>query len=73
MSEAIGFKKRLEEAQTNSEFVKLIFQYPRSDRAIIKSGIVIECYDDGFLINERFDGQVVYSYKFLVEVKEGFR
>lgn len=64
-----GKKKRLEEAKTNSEKIKLIFQYPSSPRAIIKSGMIIECYDDGFLIDEKIDGMVVYSYEFLIEIK----
>jgi len=67
--EAIGFKKRLEEAKEKKERVKLIFQYPASDRAIIKSGFVIDCYDDCFWFNEKFDGTTTYSYNYLVEVK----
>ena len=66
--EAIGFKKRLEEARVNSEKVKIIFQYPATSRATIKSGKVIEVYEDGFLLDEIYDGEVVYSYSFIVEV-----
>ena len=39
--EAIGFKRRLEEAKNSSKGIKIIFQYPGSDRAIIKSGKVL--------------------------------
>ncbi|MHA2019044.1 MAG: hypothetical protein ACTSXY_12320 [Promethearchaeota archaeon] len=61
--------KRLETAMENSEKIKLIFQYPASDRAIIKSGFVIECFKDCFWFDEKFDGKTTYSYKFLVEIK----
>ena len=47
--EAIGFKKRLEDAKNNSQYVKLVFQYPASDRAIIKRGFVksiVKSWDD---------------------------
>jgi len=67
--EAIGKKKRLEEAKERGEKVKIIFQYPSSERAIIKSGLVIECYDDCFNFDEIYDGDVTYSYDFLVEIK----
>ena len=68
--EASGFKQRLEKAKNNSEFIKLIFQYPASDRAIIKRGYVKETFDDGFYFEEKFDGLVTYSYEYLVEIKE---
>lgn len=62
-------QSRLHEAMNVKEKVKIIFQYPSSDRAIIKSGYVIEIYDDGFLLDEKFDGRVIYSYNFIVEIK----
>lgn len=67
--EAIGKMKRLESAKNSNEKVKLIFQYPASDRAIIKSGYVIEVFGDSFLFNEIYDGEVVYSYNYLIEIK----
>ena len=67
--EAMGKKRRLEEAKEKKERVKLIFQYPSSDRAVIKSGYVNWCYDDSFSFDEIYDGDVVYSYEFLVEIK----
>ncbi len=69
MDKINGMQLRLHEAMDVKEKVKIIFQYPSSDRAIIKSGYVIETYDDGFLLDEKFDGRVVYSYKFIVEIK----
>ena len=54
--EAIGFKKRLEEAKKNKEIIKLIFQYPSSDRAIIRNGYVININEDSFDFHDRFDG-----------------
>ena len=68
--EANGKKKRLELSKKNCEKVKLIFQYPASDRATIKSGKVIECYNDCFWFDEIYDGKTTYSYDFLVEIKE---
>jgi hypothetical protein len=67
--EAIGFKKRLNDAKDNSEYIKIIFQYPGSDRAIIKSGKVISVDDDSFTIQETMDGEATYSYQFIVEIK----
>lgn len=64
-----AFKKRLEEAKERGENVKLIFQYPSSSRAVIKSGFVIDCFDDGFEMHEKFDGIVTYAYSYLVEIK----
>lgn len=64
-----GFKRRLEEAKTNLEYIKIIFQYPASDRAIIKRGFVLEIYDDSFDFDEKIDGKVTYSLKYIVEIK----
>lgn len=65
-----AMRTRLEEAMRKGERVKIIFQYPASDKAVIKSGFVKETYDDGFVLDEKFDGVVVYSYGFIVEIKE---
>jgi hypothetical protein len=67
--EAIGKKKRLESAKESGEKVKLIFQYPSRDRAIIKSGYVKEVYKDSFSLDEIYDGDVEYGYTFLEEIK----
>lgn len=75
--EANGFKTRLAKAYSYKEPVKIIFQYPGSPRAIIKRGIVIRIFNDSFEFNEIMDGSVVYSYKYIVEIKgdaeNGFR
>lgn len=63
-----AMRTRLEEAMTNSEKVKLIFQYPSTKNAVIKSGYVKECFNDGFSFDEIYDGSVVYSYKYIVEI-----
>lgn len=70
--EEMGKKKRLEEIKNKGGTVKLIFQYPASRRAVIKSGKVLEVYDDCFDINEKYDGKVTYGYSFLEEIKEVF-
>ena len=67
--EATGFKKRLSDAKENNSKVKLIFQYPASDRAIIKSGDILSVDDDSFTIEETYDGEATYAYTYLVEVK----
>jgi len=66
MTEANGFKKRLEEVKKESQRVKLMFQYP--GRAIKKSGYVVSVEDDCFTLNDIYDGEVTFSYKYLVEV-----
>jgi len=66
--EARGFKQRLKEAKINSEKVKLIFQYPATPRAIVKKGIVLAVNPDSFDFQDRFDGELTFSYDFLVEV-----
>jgi len=66
-----GFKKRLEEAKNNKEFIKIIFNYPSAGRATIKRGYVKACYDDSFDFDEIYDGNVTYSYDFLTEIKKG--
>jgi hypothetical protein len=69
--EATGFIKRLSEAKENNSKVKLIFQYPASPRATIKSGDVLSVDEDSFTINEIYDGEVTYAYTYLVEIKDG--
>lgn len=67
--EANVFKKRIEQAYYSKEFIKIIFQYPGSDRAVIKRGIVVSIADNGFEIEEIRDGLSAYSYTYVVEVK----
>ena len=63
------FVKRIQKAYSNREVIKIIFQYPASARAIIKKGIVTDISDNGFELEEVFDGLVAYSYEYIVEVK----
>jgi hypothetical protein len=67
--EANAFKKRIEKALILRERIKIIFQYPASPRAVIKSGIVVSVGDDGFELEEVYDGLVAYSYDYIVEIK----
>ncbi len=67
--EAKIFRKRIETAFSLREFIKIIFQYPSSDRAVIKRGIVVSIGEDGFEFEEIRDGLVAYSYDFIVEIK----
>ncbi len=62
-------RTRLEQAMRNNEKIKLIFQYPSTPRAIVKSGYVKETYSDGFCFDEIKDGIVTYSYNYIVEIK----
>jgi len=48
-------KKRIEEAFLNHEFIKVIFQYPANTRAVVKRGLIIEVFDDGFTMEEIYD------------------
>lgn len=66
--EAKGFKQRLEEAKNSSQKLKLIFQYPGTDRAIIKKGEVLSVNDDSFDFQDIYDGELTFSYDYLVEI-----
>lgn len=68
--EANGFKQRLQQAKDKDKKIKIIFQYPASSRAIIKSGHVVYVFDDCFNFQEVIDGLVTYSYDYIVEIKE---
>ena len=67
--EANVFMKRVEKAFSLKEFIKIIFQYPSRDRAIVKRGIVVSVGNDGFEFEEIQDGLVAYSYDYIVEIK----
>lgn len=67
--EANGFKDRLQKALNNDEFIKLVFQYPASRRAVIKRGKVLKISVESFNFNEIIDGDVEYSYDYIVEIK----
>jgi len=68
--EANGFKNRLCEAMKEGIFIKIIFQYPASDRATVKRGYVKNVYNSEFDLEEILDGLVTFSYKFIVEIME---
>ena len=63
-----GWKRRLEKAKLNSDYIKLLFQYPGREKVIVKRGFVLECSDNSFDFNEDIDGEATYSYNYLVEV-----
>lgn len=67
--EASIFEKRIKKAFSLREFIKIIFQYPSSDRAVIKRGVVVSMREDGFEFEEIRDGLVAYSFKYIVEIK----
>ena len=67
--EANGKMLRLKSALDNSEKIKIIFQYPSSPRAVIKSGKVLAVHIDSFDMQEIYDGNVTYSYDYIVEIK----
>lgn len=69
--EANGKQQRLNEAKQINEFLKLIFQYPSSDHAVIKRGYVLDTHSDSFDFDEIYDGKVTYAYDFLIEIKKG--
>jgi len=67
--EANAFKKRIELAFNRKEFLKIIFQYPSRDRAVVKRGVVVSISDKGFEFEEIQDGLVAYSYNYIVEIR----
>ena len=69
-NDAAGFKKRLEDAKTNSKKIKLWFYYPGAISGIKKSGIVKEVYEDSFTMLETLDGECTFSYSYLAEISE---
>lgn len=62
------FKKRIEQAYKDREFLKLLFRFPDSQKTTIKKGIVIGVGDDGFEFEEIYDGKTVYSYRYLIQI-----
>ena len=64
-----GMRFMLHQAKEKKEKVKIIFQYPSASKVTLKSGLVLETYEDSFCLDERDDGQSVYSYKFIVEIR----
>lgn len=66
----MGFRARLKKAKEEGTFLKIIFQYPASNRAIVKRGYVISVNEDSFDFEEKIDGLVTYSYDYIVEIKE---
>ena len=64
------FKTKITEAKDKKLFIKIIFQYPSSDRAVIKRGYVTDVFDDGFELEEIYDGSVSFSFNYIVEIKE---
>jgi hypothetical protein len=68
--ETSGFKQRLEKAKVNKEFLKIIFQYFNANHVVVKRGYVINCYNDSFDFSEIIDGEVTYSYSYIIEIKK---
>lgn len=67
------WKNKLTKAKKNSQFLKILFQYPSSDRVVVKRGYVSAVFDDGFEFEEKFDGLVAYAFEYIVEIKEEVR
>lgn len=64
-----GFKTKLEKAMKENKKVKIIFEYPNSKSAKIRRGYVKSVSDDSFELDEIKDGEVTYSYKYIVEIQ----
>jgi hypothetical protein len=64
-----AMKQRINQAFLDKEVIKIIFQYPASTKAVVKRGVVVSVFDDGFELEEIYDGLVTYSYGFIVEIK----
>jgi hypothetical protein len=65
-----GFKKRLNEAKETSEPIKILFQYPDSAKVIVRKGKVIEINPDSFSFDDRFVGEMTFSYDFIIEISK---
>lgn len=63
-----SFKQILEKNKEKN--IKLIFKYPQFSGFTFKRGKVIETFNDCFSFQEVDDGEVTYSYQYLVEVRE---
>jgi hypothetical protein len=63
-----GFRQRLEEAKNNSDKIKIIFQYPNSPRLTVRRGDIISVKKDCFTIQDIYDGELTFSYDFIVEI-----
>jgi len=66
--ETNGFKKRLKEALNNSQKIKILFQYPASDRIFVKKGFVLSINEDSFDFQDRYEGELTFSYNFIIEI-----
>ena len=64
-----AMRKRVQQAFDDAEVIKVIFQYPAANRATIKTGRVLEVFDDGFTLDDVIDGEATYSYRFIVEIR----
>lgn len=62
-----SFKQILEKQRGKN--IKLTFKYPQFSSFTFKRGIVIDTFPDCFSFKEVEDGEVTYSYQYLVEVK----
>lgn len=61
-------KKELK--QLTGKNIIVFFRYGHLNYNIKKSGLLIECDDKHFVLDERMDGRTTYSYEFVVQVME---
>jgi hypothetical protein len=63
-----GFRQRLKEAKNSSEKIKIVFQYPNSQRLTVRKGVVVSVDEKSFDFKDRFDGDMTFSFNFIVEI-----
>lgn len=63
-----GYKQKLIESKKTGDKIKVVFQYPNSTKLTVRKGNVIETYDNCFKFKDRFDGEMVFSYCFIIEI-----
>ncbi len=63
-----GWRERLREAKKNGQRVKIIFEYPKANKAKVKRGKVLRVYQDTFELEEIKDGASTYKYDYVVEM-----
>jgi len=64
-----GFKQLLLKAKDEGKKIKVFFKY-NEFKPIVKSGLVLGVDNKSFTLDETYDGEAVYSYDFIIELRE---
>lgn len=61
---------RKEIARLKGKKIKVFFKYNHIDYNVKKSGVVIDCDDKFFIVDEIMDGRSTYSYDWVISLEE---